>query len=85
MKNVLLIRTLISSVSQNENADSNSLGVRPKLRHPSIMAESGFDDFSIVERSIARSRLFHLFGIESPGLTSSLGIAESIRQMLVNQ
>ena len=45
---------------------------------------TGFDDFLIVEKSVAKSRLFHFFGIESPGLTSSLGIAESLRQMLVN-
>ena len=71
------------------------LGVRPKLGHPSMMEESvrtsgpsktaRFDDFLIVEKSVAKSRLFHLFGIESPGLTSSLSIAEYIRRMLLNQ
>ena len=60
-------------------------GVRPKLSHPSLKAEMGFDDFHIVEKSLAKSRLFHLFGIESPGLTSSLGIAESIREKLLNR
>ena len=60
----------------------NSSGVRPKLRHPSIMAETGFDDFSITEKGTGGSRVLHLFGIESPGLTSSLGIAESIKHKL---
>lgn len=77
-----------------ERLQPDYVGVRPKLRHPSRMKDltgasaphktTRLDDFLIVERSIAKSRLFHLFGIESPGLTSSLGIAESIRRMLYN-
>ena len=63
-------------------------GVRPKLSHPSILAGSvgtlspsrnmRFDDFLIIEKRAAESQVFHLFGIESPGLTSSLGIAQYI-------
>lgn len=71
--------------SQSENLYSISPGVRPKLRHPSITAETGFDDFSITEKNMGESRLFHLFGIESPGLTSSLGIAESIKNILIRR
>eukprot|EP00536_Pseudo-nitzschia_multiseries_P007699 jgi/Psemu1/240482/estExt_Genewise1.C_1830080 len=68
------------------------VGVRPKLRHPSLVTKSAgtsadsknaaFDDFMIVEKNIAKSRIFHLFGIESPGLTSSLGIGEYIKQAM---
>lgn len=71
------------------------VGVRPKLRHPSVISEpteiqpsqsksSRFDDFWIVEKNVVETQLIHLFGIESPGLTSSLGIAEYVRRMLGN-
>uniref|UniRef100_A0A7S4AU58 L-2-hydroxyglutarate dehydrogenase, mitochondrial n=1 Tax=Pseudo-nitzschia australis TaxID=44445 RepID=A0A7S4AU58_9STRA len=75
-----------------ERLTPDYVGVRPKLRHPSIIAKPTdistpsknvtFDDFLIVEKNIVKSRIFHLFGIESPGLTSSLGIAEYIKQAM---
>lgn len=82
----------LSQYSQNIHNCILYSGIRPKLSHPSTIAESvgmpslskttRFDDFLIVEKNIAKSRLLHLFGIESPGLTSSLGIAEHIVRML---
>jgi L-2-hydroxyglutarate oxidase LhgO len=67
------------------------VGVRPKLSHPSILhgQSSGFqpklpfDDFQIVGPEIhGIPGLIHLFGIESPGLTSGMGIAEHVRRMV---
>lgn len=55
-------------------------GVRPKLSHPSIMErETSFQDFSILgPEAHGVNRLFHLLGIESPGLTASMAIADYI-------
>lgn len=67
------------------------VGVRPKLSHPSLLEGTlavtapnvAFDDFQIAgPKTHGISGLIHLFGIESPGLTSSLGIAEHVRQMV---
>ena len=93
----LFLKYISFSPSSSKYAFSNpsSIGIRPKLRHPSMITESTgistipsnivrFDDFLIVEKNIAKSRLFHLFGIESPGLTSSLDIAEYIRRAMVD-
>ena len=46
-------------------------GVRPKLR-----ADGGFADFVVAEEPAG---LIHLIGIESPGLTASLELAEHVR------
>lgn len=54
-------------------------GIRPKI----APAAAGTQDFVI--QGPARHKLaglVHLFGIESPGLTSSLAIAEEVRAML---
>lgn len=48
-------------------------GVRPKLR-----SDGGDADFVVAEHP---ARLFHLLGIESPGLTASLALAEEIVAM----
>lgn len=56
-------------------------GIRPKLQGPN----DGFKDFCISDCSRVGdqfSGLFQLFGIESPGLTSSLAIAEHIEPMI---
>ena len=46
----------------------------------------GFDDFTIVGSETHNvPGLIHLFGIESPGLTSSLAIANYIRDMVVKE
>ena len=62
------------------NLPDNSLvpdyaGIRPKLQMPGESAK----DFMIVgEKEHGVRGLVHLFGIESPGLTSSLALAEKI-------
>jgi len=55
-------------------------GVRPKLSHPTLAGLSGsFRDFAVVGPSVhGIPGLVHLFGIESPGLTSSLAIGEYV-------
>jgi L-2-hydroxyglutarate oxidase LhgO len=60
------------------------VGIRPKLNHPSTdIPASKFMDFRIAGReSHGIPGLIHLFGIESPGLTSSMAIADHIRNML---
>lgn len=54
-------------------------GVRPKLQGP----EGGFCDFDIQDQSVhGVSGLIQLFGIESPGLTASLAIADYVAARL---
>jgi L-2-hydroxyglutarate oxidase LhgO len=65
-------------------------GVRPKLYHPSLRLDSAssipFHDFSIVGPDIhGIPGLVHLFGIESPGLTSSMAIAEYVAGMVMDR
>ncbi len=54
-------------------------GVRPKLQAPGAAAEDFRIDGSAVH---GVPGLVNLFGIESPGLTSSLAIAEHVAQMI---
>lgn len=57
-------------------------GVRPKLQHPSLLPGKQslpFQDFVTAgPETHGVPGLIHLFGIESPGLTSSMAIAEYI-------
>ena len=54
-------------------------GIRPKIHGP----DSGFADFEIQDGSAhGINGLVNLFGIESPGLTASLAIAESVSVLL---
>lgn len=54
-------------------------GIRPKLSGPGEPAA----DFAIRESGgRGRARVLHLFGIESPGLTSSLALAAHVGQLL---
>jgi L-2-hydroxyglutarate oxidase LhgO len=56
-------------------------GIRPKLSGPGEPAA----DFMIAgPAEHGMSRLVNLFGIESPGLTSSLSIAEDVVNYLAN-
>ncbi len=53
-------------------------GIRPKLSAPGCPAV----DFMITRSAISTPPLWHLLGIESPGLTSALAIAELIEKKL---
>jgi L-2-hydroxyglutarate oxidase LhgO len=54
-------------------------GIRPKIHGP----DKGFADFMIqVEANHAIAGLVNLFGIESPGITSSLAIAALVVEYL---
>ena len=64
-------------------------GIRPKLVHPSSMGGGGDDDstrqedFRIVGPNVhGVPGLVHLFGMESPGLTSCLAIADYVVHLL---
>ena len=54
-------------------------GIRPKA----MRGDAIFDDFIIEQQAgTGDGTMIHLFGIESPGLTSSLSLAEHIEQSL---
>jgi L-2-hydroxyglutarate oxidase LhgO len=56
-------------------------GIRPKLQEP---AAAGSSDFRIQGADDHGVRgLINLYGIESPGLTASLAIAQHVRQRLL--
>jgi L-2-hydroxyglutarate oxidase LhgO len=56
-------------------------GIRPKLEGPT----DSFKDFVIQSEEVHNIKgLINLFGIDSPGLTSSLAIAEYVRNRLIN-
>lgn len=57
-------------------------GIRPKLgKLGAVASGKGFQDFYIVEEEGYKG-FINLLGIESPGLTSSLGIAEEVYGIL---
>jgi len=53
-------------------------GLRPKLKAP---GEKGVADF-VIELDPEVSRVIHLIGIESPGLTAAVSIAEQVAEMV---
>ncbi|HEY0200964.1 MAG TPA: FAD-dependent oxidoreductase, partial [Burkholderiaceae bacterium] len=58
-------------------------GIRPRLAGPDEPLHSGAADFQIQDvRTHGVPGLVHLFGIESPGLTSSLAIARHVSALL---
>jgi L-2-hydroxyglutarate oxidase LhgO len=61
-------------------------GIRPKLGHPSLLFGSTgvpFHDFHIAGPAKHHiPGLVHLFGMESPGLTSALAIGDHVAQLL---
>lgn len=57
-------------------------GIRPKLSHGSAnSAGKGFQDF-VVQKEDGYEGFVNLLGIESPGLTSSLAIADMVEELL---
>ena len=56
----------------------NFAGIRPKQAPPE---EGGFRDF-VIQEEPARPGLINLIGIESPGMTASVPIAEMVRDIL---
>ena len=65
-------------VLERKHIIGNYAGIRPKQAPPE---EGGFRDFVIKEES-TRPGLINLIGIESPGLTASVPIAEMVRDIL---
>ncbi len=65
---------------KNGALEAGYAGIRPKLQGPGIPA----GDFVIQDEAVhGVTGLVNLFGIESPGLTSSLAIGEVVSQMLL--
>jgi L-2-hydroxyglutarate oxidase LhgO len=65
------------------------VGVRPKLAHPHIVPDSNeslFRDYFIAGREVhGIPGLVHCMGIESPGLTSSLALADYVAGLLLGE
>lgn len=58
------------------------VGIRPKLSDSSAVASGkNFKDF-VIQREDEFQGFVNLLGIESPGLTSSLAIAERVEELL---
>jgi L-2-hydroxyglutarate oxidase LhgO len=72
------VRRLVPELA-DEDLDPDMAGIRPKLQGPG----QGVRDFVIAEESSrGRPGLVNLVGIDSPGLTSALSIAEEVAQLL---
>jgi 2-hydroxyglutarate dehydrogenase len=57
-------------------------GIRPKLgKNSAVASGKGFQDF-VIRKEEEYHGLVNLLGIESPGLTSSLAIAEMVEELL---
>jgi L-2-hydroxyglutarate oxidase LhgO len=80
------IRTYFPSLPDNSLLVDYS-GVRPKLSHPNLDASTNallLNDFSIATHEHHKiPRLVHLFGMESPGLTSAMAIADYVCDKLL--
>ena len=63
----------------DEDLAPDVAGIRPKLQGPG----DGFRDFVVAEEAgRGRPGLVNLVGIESPGLTAALAIAEEVERLL---
>jgi L-2-hydroxyglutarate oxidase LhgO len=59
-------------------------GIRPKLNHPRVTHTSKPPDFVIAgSKQHGVPGLVHLLGMESPGLTSSMAIAEYVKELVL--
>jgi L-2-hydroxyglutarate oxidase LhgO len=75
------IETYLPGISRDA-IDLDYAGIRPKLGKQSAVASGkGFQDFYIVKEE-GFGGFVNLLGIESPGLTSSLAIAEEVERLL---
>lgn len=64
---------------QSDDLHAGYTGIRPRLGEPG----AGFHDFLVQgEAQHGVAGLVQLFGIESPGLTASLALAETVRERL---
>jgi L-2-hydroxyglutarate oxidase LhgO len=57
-------------------------GIRPRLAGPESLHNAGTDFVIQGEQSHGVRGLVNLFGVESPGLTSSLAIGEFVAEMV---
>ena len=82
----------------DDSLQADYVGIRPKLYHPSLLVNQGttnnnnkmnsppFQDFRIdTSKQHHIPGLIHLYGIESPGLTSSMAIADYIVRLIQQQ
>ncbi|KAF2744404.1 putative FAD dependent oxidoreductase [Sporormia fimetaria CBS 119925] len=75
------IQTYLPGIKR-EAVGADYVGIRPKLgRGSAVVGGSGFNDFWI-EKEEGYEGWVNLLGIESPGLTSSLAIAERVEGLL---
>jgi L-2-hydroxyglutarate oxidase LhgO len=79
------IRTYFPSLAE-KSLEVDYTGVRPKLSHPTLQATTALNqDFVIATKKDHGIRgLVHLFGMESPGLTCSLALAEHVCDELLS-
>ena len=64
---------------QDDMLEPGYTGIRPRLSGPGSSLHAGANDFRIAGAEVHGARgLVHLFGIESPGLTSSLALGEHV-------
>lgn len=75
-----MIQTYLPSIKRDA-IDLDYCGIRPKLGKTSGTAGPNFADFYIKEEEGFKG-FVNLLGIESPGLTSSLAIAEYVEEIL---
>lgn len=59
-------------------------GIRPKLSHPEIPTGMPADFYIAGSKEHGIPGSVHLLGMESPGLTSSMAIAEYVEELLSN-
>ena len=75
------IETYLPGVDR-DSVNPDYSGIRPKLRKPgAVTSEKVYQDFHIVKEDGFKG-FVNLLGIESPGLTSSLAIAEEVEELL---
>lgn len=75
------IRKYWSALPEDSLAPDYS-GIRPKLSHPETPSGLPVDFYIAGKQQHGIPGLVHLLGMESPGLTSSMAIAEYVAEML---